>query len=230
MNKLTRTIYPEVRVVDAERGIVDYVASDQTLDSYREVIMASGWKFTNFSKNAPFVDSHNYASIDCLIGRVVEFRVENKQLIERVQWAIDVPENKLAQIGWKMTAAGYLKAVSVGFYPTRYVTKWDNDPDGYNSALKDLGIADPSKAPTCIYLEQEQCELSACIIGANPNALAKSAKLTDAECQFLVDTQSQRDTPEPSRASVPAAFDSGLAAWASDQTRQRFVRKIRKPV
>ncbi|HEY3853504.1 MAG TPA: hypothetical protein VGO67_03820 [Verrucomicrobiae bacterium] len=68
-----------------------------------------------FQKNAPFVDSHNYTSIDCLLGKVVDFRVKNRQLIETVKWAIDVPSNVLAIKGFAMMQAGYLKAVSVGF-------------------------------------------------------------------------------------------------------------------
>ena len=68
------------------------------------------------------MDSHDYSTIGKCLGKVIDFRVEGAQLIERVQWAIDVPENQLAQIGWKMTEAGYLKAVSVGFFPVKYVT------------------------------------------------------------------------------------------------------------
>ncbi len=175
MTPLHRTLTPEVRVIDAQRGLVDYVASDQTLDSYNEIIMAAGWKFSRFAANAPFVDSHDYYCIDKLLGRVVEFRVAGKQLIERVQWAIDVPENALAQLGWKMTVNGYLKAVSVGFVPVKYVSKWRNDPNEMAAVVTELGLDAATAAKvSCIYQEQEQLELSACIIGANPNALAKA--------------------------------------------------------
>ena len=63
MKPTIRTIHPEVRVIDASRGIVDYIASDESLDSYREAIKAAGWKFTRFAKNSPFVDSHDYSTI-----------------------------------------------------------------------------------------------------------------------------------------------------------------------
>jgi hypothetical protein len=173
--KTIRTLTPEVRVIDAQRGLVDYVASDQTLDSYNEIIMAAGWKFTRFAANAPFVDSHDYYCIDKLLGRVVEFSVQGKQLVERVQWAVDVPENALAQLGWKMTVNGYLRAVSVGFVPVRYVSKWRNDPTEMAQVVTELGLDAATAAKvSCIYQEQEQLELSACIIGANPNALAKA--------------------------------------------------------
>src|SRR5581483_2971902 len=129
MNKLIRTIHPEVRVIDRAKGIVDYVASDETLDCYREIIKASGWRFTHFKKNAPFVDSHDYNTIGNLLGKIVDFKVDGKQLIERAQWAID-SNSELAKLGFSLTVGGYLKAVSVGFFPKRTVTKWDSDPKG----------------------------------------------------------------------------------------------------
>lgn len=171
--KLIRSIHPEVRIIDAKAGVVDYVASDETLDCYREIIAARGWRFTHFVKNAPFVDSHDYSCIDRQLGMVTDFRVQGSQLIERVQWARDIEENKLAQLGWKMTEAGYLKAVSVGFFPVESVSKFDGQK--FNTAATELGLsADVASKTQCIFLAQEQIELSACIIGANPNALAKA--------------------------------------------------------
>jgi HK97 family phage major capsid protein len=172
MTPIRRTIHPETRIVDAKRGIVDYVASDETLDSYREIIRADGWRFANFKKNSPFVDSHNTSSIGQTLGKVIDFSVQGKQLIERVQWAIDVPENTLAQLGWKMTEAGYLKAVSVGFFPTKVMRPGE---PGWMEQMKELGLQADTKI-RAIYTEQEQVELSAVVIGANPNALLAAHK------------------------------------------------------
>jgi hypothetical protein len=69
MSILRRTIHPEVRVMDERKGIAQYVASDETIDSYREVIRADGWRFDRFAKNAPFVDSHDYARLKSRWGR-----------------------------------------------------------------------------------------------------------------------------------------------------------------
>jgi len=174
MNKLIRTIHPEVRIIDRAKGLVDYIASDETLDHYREIIRATGWRFTYFKKNAPFVDSHHYYTIGNLLGKILDFKVAGKQLVERVQWAIDTGSD-LAKLGWDLTVGGYLKAVSVGFIPKRVVTKWDNDPSNFQSTIAEMGIsAEEAAVLRAIYLEQEQIELSACIIGANPNALAKA--------------------------------------------------------
>lgn len=170
--KLIRALDVTPRILSEEDGLVEYVASNESLDSYNEVVSASGWRFTRFRKNAPFVDSHNYWSIDKLLGSVESARIEGRDLIEKVRWAKDVPENRLAQLGWKMTLGGFLKAVSVGFIPVRCVR---NGGDGWTQALQSLGIKpEDGQAIRYIYLEHEQIELSACIIGANPDALAKS--------------------------------------------------------
>jgi hypothetical protein len=171
---LRRVIHPEIRVLDAKQGIVEYVASDESIDSYLEVVRADGWQFNLFSKNAPFVDSHDYSTIKNLVGRVLDYTVTGGKLVETVKWAIDVPENELAQIGFNMTAGGYLKAVSVGFFPKAAVSCYDSNTNAFTSLCATMNL-DPTKVRT-IYTRQEQIELSACIIGANPNALAKALK------------------------------------------------------
>jgi hypothetical protein len=171
-NQHRRSLNVTSRILSEAEGLVEYVASDATLDSYRECILSSGWRFSMFEKNSPFVDSHNYYSIEALLGKVVRVRVEGGQLIETVQWAKDVAENKLAVLGWKMTAAGFLRAVSVGFRAVVSVFPQDS---GWTAALSESGLT-PEDAKQCrrIFVEQEQLELSACILGANPAAVAKA--------------------------------------------------------
>jgi phage portal protein BeeE len=218
---LRRLIHPEVRMVDERRGIVDYIASDESIDSYREVIRAAGWRFTHFAKNAPFVDSHDYSTIGKCLGRVIDFRVEGAQLIERVQWAIDVPENQLAQIGWKMTAAGYLKAVSVGFFPVKYVTP--SSGEEWSRQMKELGLG-PEAPVRTIYTEQEQVELSCCVVGSNPNALAKALRagaINRADIETLSLEYSQRENGRAADCPAPAAP-------APEQARRRFLEELER--
>jgi hypothetical protein len=218
---LRRLIHPEVRVVDARHGLVDYIASDESIDSYKEVIRAGGWRFNNFAKNSPFVDSHDYSSIEKCLGKVIDFRVEGARLIERVQWAIDVPENKLAQIGWKMTEAGYLKAVSVGFFPVKYVTPHSGEE--WSRQLKELGLPADAAVRT-IYTEQEQVELSCCVVGSNPNALAKAYQagaINDADMETLSLEYSQRENGRAADCPAPAAP-------SREQARARFLEEWHK--
>lgn len=224
----------ETKVLDATTGLVEYIASDESIDSYGEVIRANGWRFDRFQKNAPFVDSHSYANIEDQLGRVVEARVEGSRLIEVVQWAIDVPSNTKARIGWEMTRAGYLRAVSVGFIPTRMVTKWDTDKSAWVAQLKELGLHE-EQGVRAVYLEQQQIELSAVIIPANPNAVVNVAKAFKDGCI------TEGDLVELSRACIrnqspsnPTTETAGSAATgrADDEaiarSRARFVERLKK--
>jgi len=228
---LRRRIASETRVFDRDKGLVEYVASDQSLDSYREVILASGWKFNLFQRNAPFVDSHDYSSISKLLGHVVDCRIEDGQLIETVQWAHDVPENALARLGWKMTLSGHLRAVSVGFFPCRTYSPHDADPRPYEERVRQLGLGE--RPPARIYAEQEQIELSACLIGANPNALARAhrdgavsdgdlaaAGIGGADAEFL---------HEASRLFARAEAATPVAVAAGEAFAREFGRLLRGP-
>lgn len=202
-----RNLDVTARILNEADGLVEYVASDATLDSYHESILPTGWRFNLFKQNSPFVDSHDYYSIDKLLGRVISARVEGGQLIETVQWAKDIPEHKLATLGWKMTVGGFLRAVSVGFRVLKAVSPHDQ---GWNGYVQEAGLA-TEDAARCrrIYVEQEQIELSACIIGANPSAVAKAHKegcisdgdlagvgFKDADLEFLRVAGDAMDSPE----------------------------------
>jgi hypothetical protein len=233
MSMLHRTIHPEVRVLDEKAGVVEYIASDETLDSYREVIKANGWKFNLFAKNAPFVNSHRYESISDMLGNVVEFGVVKKKLREVVKWSIDVEENAMARFGYKMTQAGYLKAVSVGFKPVKSVSRWSNGESfaQWEKELAKLSIEDGGAQPDRIYLEQEQIELSAVVIGANPNALVqmtakayKAEVIDDDDIQWL--SGIQHNFAERNERAIRA----DQAAEARIASRRRFLNAFDKNI
>ena len=237
MKPLLRTIHPETRILDESKGILEYIASDETLDHYREIIRADGWRFDFFSKNAPFLDSHSGDTIGCLLGKVIDFRVENRRLIETVQWAIeDGIDSPLIQFGWKMTKGGFLKAVSVGFFPVRAVSKWDNNGQDLARESLALGLdAATAARVSTIYLEQQQVELSACVIGANPSALAKAYKegcADDADVEFVATSLATRAaltkiSAEAKPTTARAAIDDAAAARAQEQRqREEFLRNF----
>lgn len=211
-----RMIHPEVKT--SAGGIATYVASDETLDKDREVIRASGYRFTRFKKYAPFVDSHDYSTIEKLCGKVINFEVDAKgRLIEDVQWAIDVPENRLAQLGWKMTEGGYLKAVSVGIDPIKQATKHDQDRREWQKQLKQLGLTEESGIWR-VFVIQEQIELSCCVLAANPNTLARAYK-----AQLLSDEEIDWISVERTKSGpVNSASDPAEAEFARRQAREEF--------
>lgn len=211
--------------MDPKAGLVEYVASDETLDHYREIIRADGWRFSHFRKNAPFVDSHDYSTIEKLLGSVVEFRVEGKRLIEVVKWEPEA--SPLAKIGFAMTQAGHLKAVSVGFIPTKYVDRYSNGGADLQREALAMGLApEAAAAVRTIYLEHEQIELSACIIGANPAALARAYKdgaLSDADLETLHEKISKATDEKTAREA-----DQAAAAARAEERRRDWLRKFEK--
>jgi hypothetical protein len=167
------------------------------------------------------VDSHNYASIAALLGTVVDFKVAGRQLVETVQWAKGVG-NALADIGWKMTEAGFLKAVSVGFWPVKFTTAGEAE---HAKLLADMGLKADAGVRT-IFTEQEQIELSAVVIGANPNALARSYKagcLTDADLELISTENAKRETASD-------ALDPVVASLAHQRAQQAFLEKLTRLV
>jgi hypothetical protein len=239
-----REINPEVRIQDEKAGIVQYVASDQSIDAQNEVVRADGWRFDRFARNSPLVDSHRYGSVECVLGKVIDFSVQGRQLVETAQWAIDVPENTMAKLGFAMTKAGYLKAVSVGFMPEFIVTQvpqdmWGEDWGGagilaaqsrqgkeiWRQQMQELGFSG-NKQPQTVYMTQQQIELSACVIGANPNALAKSYKagvLSDADLELISTERSKRET-------AGMALESAAAMQARQRKRKAFLDVLEKTI
>ena len=227
-------------MLDEAKGLVEYIASDETLDHYREIIRADGWRFDFFAKNSPFLDSHQGGTIGCLLGKVVDFRVENRCLIETVQWAIeDGADNPMIQFGWKMTKGGFLKAVSVGFFPVRAACKWDNNGQDLANAAAMLGLtAETAAKVQTIYLEQQQVELSACVIGANPSALAKAYKagcVDDADVDFAAASIARRDAVQNISAKqnpqpASAASKDAAATKAMEQRQAEFLRKFESAI
>lgn len=222
MSKLIRALNVVPRILNEEQGTVEFTASDETLDCYGEIIRASGWRFTQFQKNAPFVDSHDYSSITKLLGQVIDFRVEGGALIETVRYSRE--PGTLAEWAFKMVRDGFLRAVSVGFYPVRMASKYDRDTADFAAQVAELKLdAQTAAKLNAVYLEQEQIELSQCVIGANPNALARAYKagcLTEADIdQFsaLIATTKNAPTAHAPAAAVGAARRAQLALLAEIQ-------------
>src|SRR4051794_7443099 len=115
-----------------------------------------------------------------MVGKGIDFEGKGGRLIENVQWGIDVAEARLGQLGWKLTEAGFLKAVSVGFIPVKSLSREGNFK-GFKDKLKEMGREQDSNRVQKIFLEQQQYELSSVIVGANPNALLRMAKAYKAE-------------------------------------------------
>ena len=151
---------PEARSTSSASAILDFIVSDETLDRYNEVIVASGWKLENYARNPVFQNSHQYGDIIYTLGRALTTEVRTMSgrqvLFQRVEFATEA--NPIAKIAYNLYKGRFLNAVSVGFIPMQ----WENGGPGHLWQRR--------------YTEQELLEVSAVGIPANPNALALGLK------------------------------------------------------
>ena len=144
------------------RPILDFLCSDETLDRFDEIIVASGWMLENYRKNPVFQNAHQYGDILFTLGRALSTEVRpggedgKAALFQRIEFATDI--NPLARIAYGLYRGKFLNAVSIGFTPVR----WENGSPGTTFRRR--------------YLEQELLEVSAVSIPANPHALQLGLK------------------------------------------------------
>ncbi len=191
----TKAVTPE----GVTGAILDFRASDGTLDRYQEVIDARGWKLANYQKNPVFQDSHRYDSVTDTIGRALTTEIRDGALVQRIEFAVDA--NPLAKVAYQLYKGGFLNAVSVGFRPL----KWEDGKAGEAYRRK--------------YIEQELLEVSAVSIPCNPNALMlgyKSGAIERRDIKALLEMYEQicsKDTtPKPEgRSSGQGGHDEQAA-------------------
>lgn len=140
------------KVTSAPVGVgFEYVLSDATVDSYGDIVEASGWDLARFDTNPIALFNHNS---DAPIGRWTNVRVEGGKLKGRLEFAKAGTSPRIDEIR-SLAEQGILRATSVGFAPL---------------------AASPLKSGGKRYTKQLLHEVSLVSIPANPNAvqLAKS--------------------------------------------------------
>jgi HK97 family phage prohead protease len=155
-----------------------FILSDETPDRLGDVISTEGWQVEAFRKNPIALFGHRS---DFPIGRWHDVRVENKALRGELELAAEGVSARIDEIR-KLVDAGILKAVSVGFRPSK------SEP---------LNAADTSSFAPQRYLQQELVECSLVSVPANPNALAvaKSLHVSPATLDIVFAEHGTKDDP-----------------------------------
>lgn len=153
-------------VVDAEKRILRFVASDESWDRCGTLIRSTGWDFENYLKNPVFLWCHQHEGLP--LGQAQKVSVINKRLIMDIQFA-SPEEYPFAETVYKLYLGGFLRANSVGMYPM----EWNLIGEG-----ESVGIE---------FTRQELIEDSACPVPANPNALVLAVGAGDLTRQQAAD-------------------------------------------
>jgi hypothetical protein len=141
-----------VKDVDGNAPVMDFIASDETVDRYNEVIKQDGWELDNFMANPVVPDCHQYGTVGNILGRDIlpkNEQVQNGVLCTRIEFAIDNPMGLLA---YKLARGGFLKSMSVGFIPLEWTT------------------GNQAGQPDRTYTRCELLEKSLVVVPANPGA------------------------------------------------------------
>jgi HK97 family phage prohead protease len=143
-------------VAATEDRTFTFVFSDESVDRYGDVIFARGWDLANFNANPIALFAHDAGTVENVIGRAKNVRIEGSRLIGDIEFmAAEVNPN--AEIVYQMVKGGFLNTVSVGFQPIEWeLAKDKSRPQGVN------------------FKKQELLEISIVPIPANANALVQA--------------------------------------------------------
>jgi len=181
---------------------VEFVASDNSKDSYKTVLPVDKWDLNRFNKNGVIGYQHAlYYSTnpDMVIGTGRAF-VEDNQLIVGVTFE-PADLNPIAEKLFRKVIHGTIKAVSVGFDPLGEGA-WGQGDEAYGK---------PNS--TYYYAGQELLEVSIVHIPANKNAVKRALEL------ILEDEDKQNEqSVDPGNRNTPPAGD--------DKANEDIIRSI----
>ena len=135
--------------LDVANRRATFVASCGSVDSFGTRFVSQGLLLERLRKNPVFLWQHKRTDPDDAIGRLVDIRLEGDRLIVVAEFA----KTALAERCWQAVLDGRVNAVSIGF-------------DTLASHVEgDIVVIDSA----------EVFEVSLCLIGSNPDALAVRA-------------------------------------------------------
>ena len=185
---------PVIRKISEDERTIEFVASDNSVDSYGTIIPVDKWDLGRYQKNGVVGYMHDVygddwfksADPDDVIGKGVAF-VDNDQLIIRVTFE-PADLNAKADKIFRKVQFGSINAVSVGFAPTQE-GHWGDETRGEN-------------ADVYYYDGQELLEVSVVNIPSNANAIRRSFGEAEMEKLRAEKPQPAAD-PEPAPAPEP---------------------------
>lgn len=182
------------------------IFSSATEDRHGEIVFQD-FDLKAFKKNPVYIDSHNYDSIEHILGRVSPLGVKDGMLQGDIEFATMNPKGLLAE---QMADAGFLNTSSVGFIPKEFDDKGN-------------------------ILKSELLEISAVSIPANPDALYERDVVAPVQKDVQADEPKEETEPgEVNGVDVRAATHNAILSMKYEQGRLvkvavRAIEKIKEP-
>src|SRR3954464_14946464 len=93
-------------VPSAEARTVTFVFSDNSVDRYGDTIDARGWVLDNFNANPIALFGHDASSVENVIGRAKNVRVDGNRLIGDIEF-MEASVNPNAEAVYQMVKGGF---------------------------------------------------------------------------------------------------------------------------
>jgi HK97 family phage prohead protease len=196
---------PVIRKVDEEKRTVEFVASDNSVDSYNTIIPVDKWDLTRYQSNGIVGYMHDVygdswtksADPDDIIGKGEAFIEEDKLIVRITFEPKDL--NERADKIFRKIQFGSLHAVSVGFRATK---------KGH------MGDEERGEDPKVYYYAgQELLEVSVVNIPSNANALKRSMEEEEASREYE-EKPEIRKPEEEAKVPEPEADYTSITARA----------------
>lgn len=205
---LTRTLdgVCEFRSIDEQKRTATFTAATENgvlTWAGREHLRMTGARLQRYRKNPVVLDSHNRFEAGAVIGRA-NVRIEDKTLISEVLFA----QTERAEEVWQLVKGGFLRAVSVGFIPSRArtVELQEGETDGEGESIV--------KGPARVIKEWELFEISVVPVPADAEAIRRQLE------------QEEPPVSKPETPVTPPAPAVQPRALSEDELKAERERKI----
>lgn len=140
-------------------GMYEFVASDESTDRMGDIIRVAGWELANYKRNPIVLFQHQSSNP---VGVSTRVWIEAKALMARIKLAAEGTSPFIDTLR-KLLDQQIIRAVSVGFAPTKEYKMIVDEKTGYVTGIEFIG--------------QELLEISLVSVPANANALARAKSL-----------------------------------------------------
>lgn len=113
---LCNSVDTKFKKVKSSDGKFNVVMSTASEDRHGDIV-EQNFDLKSFKKNSVLLDSHNYNSIEHIVGKVNKTKVKDGKLQGETEFMRDNPKGALAE---KMVDGGFINAVSIGFIPKEF--------------------------------------------------------------------------------------------------------------
>jgi HK97 family phage prohead protease len=176
---------------EGEENVFHAVFSTDKKDRHGEIVHQS-FDLKAYKKNPVILDSHNYSSIEAIIGKAK--RLKSGDVLEGdIEFALDNPRGMLAA---KLAVGGYLNTCSIGFIPQEFS---EDFMEILKSELLEVSMVSVPANPEALIEKMQKS-----IEEAEPAEIMKAAEETIEEKEENIEEKEEIEPEVIGKEEIPA--------------------------